>query len=73
MQESTFVKMVKGGAIVAIAGVVVTIGGFKTFEKVDNGNVGIEYSMNGGVRDKAIGQGECKLIPETTFKRAYNE
>lgn len=57
MQESTFVKMVKGGAIVAIAGVVVTIGGFKTFEKVDNGNVGIEYSMSGGVRDKAIGQG----------------
>ena len=26
-------------------------------EKVDNGNVGIEYSMNGGVRDKALGQG----------------
>ncbi|EER75632.1 SPFH domain-containing protein [Weissella paramesenteroides] len=57
MQESTFVKMVKGGAIVAIAGVVVTIGGFKTFEKVDNGNVGIEYSMSGGVRNQALTQG----------------
>ncbi len=34
-----------------------TIGGFRFMEKVDNGNVGIEYSMNGGVRDKALGQG----------------
>lgn len=34
-----------------------TIGGFRFMEKVDNGNVGIEYSMNGGARDKALGQG----------------
>lgn len=28
-----------------------------TFEKVDNGNVGIRYSMNGGVRKQALSQG----------------
>lgn len=46
-------KLWIGGA----AAVVLTIGGFKFMEKIDNGNVGIEYSMNGGVRSQALGQG----------------
>lgn len=33
------------------------IGSFVFLEKVDNGNVGIEYSMAGGVRNKALSQG----------------
>lgn len=45
----------------SIAGVVIlfglVIGGFRFMEKIDNGNVGIEYSMNGGVKSKALGQG----------------
>lgn len=35
----------------------VIIGLFRFTEKIDNGNVGIRYSMNGGVKDKALGQG----------------
>lgn len=50
--------MNKGVAIgVPVVLLGLTIGGFRFMEKVDNGNVGIEYSMNGGVRDKALGQG----------------
>lgn len=45
----------------SIAGVVIlfglVIGGFRFMEKIDNGNVGIEYSMHGGVKSKALGQG----------------
>lgn len=50
-------KAITGGiaAVVILLGLV--IGGFKTLERVDNGNVGIEYSMNGGVKSKALGQG----------------
>ncbi len=43
------------GAVVVLLGV--TIGGFRFFEKIDNGNVGIRYSMSGGVRDESLGQG----------------
>lgn len=51
----------EGKAILAgvIAGVIIllTIGGFVFFEKIDNGNVGIEYSMNGGVKQQTLSQG----------------
>ena len=33
------------------------IGAKVTMEKIDNGNVGIEYSMSGGVRNQALTQG----------------
>jgi len=44
---------------ISTAAVVVALGvGAKiTFEKVDNGNVGIRYSMSGGVRKEAMSQG----------------
>lgn len=44
-----------GVAVVAL--IFVIIGIFKVTERVDNGNVGIRYSMAGGVRDKALSQG----------------
>ena len=56
-QEVSAKKIIIG----AIAGVIILlaliIGGFRFFEKIDNGNVGIEYSMNGGVKSRALGQG----------------
>lgn len=42
-----------GVATVAVLGV----SGFVFFEKIDNGNVGIEYSMSGGVKNQALNQG----------------
>lgn len=44
--------------VIGVATVIVlTIGGFVFFEKIDNGNVGIEYSMNGGVKKNTLSQG----------------
>ncbi|MCC4466432.1 prohibitin family protein [Limosilactobacillus reuteri] len=37
--------------------VVLVFGGFRFFEKIDNGNVGIRYSMSGGVKDTSLSQG----------------
>lgn len=31
--------------------------GFKFFEKIDNGYVGVRYSMNGGIKDDTLAQG----------------
>lgn len=45
-----------GSAAVAI-GALATLGAFVFFEKVDNGYVGVRYSINGGVRDDVLGQG----------------
>ncbi|MCH4175922.1 MAG: prohibitin family protein [Streptococcaceae bacterium] len=49
------------GFKVGIVGVVVlllsVIGGFKFFEKIDNGYVGVQYSMNGGIKDEVLTQG----------------
>ncbi|MFT8556655.1 SPFH domain-containing protein [Liquorilactobacillus hordei] len=42
------------GFIILVA---LVIGLFRFTEKINNGNVGIRYSMNGGVKDKALGQG----------------
>lgn len=50
-------KEVKWEITFAVLVVLAVIGGFKFFEKIDNGNVGIEYSMSGGVRSKALSQG----------------
>jgi regulator of protease activity HflC (stomatin/prohibitin superfamily) len=54
MSEETGLKLVVTGVVVLGLGV---FGGFKFFEKIDNGNVGIEYSMNGGVKADALSQG----------------
>ena len=43
------------GTVIVLLGVM--IGGFRFFEKIDNGNVGVRYSMSGGVRDSALSQG----------------
>ena len=42
------------GGVLLVLGV---IGAFVFFEKIDNGNVGIEYSLNGGVKAQALSQG----------------
>ena len=34
-----------------------TLAAFTLFEKIDNGYVGVRYSLNGGVRDETLGQG----------------
>ncbi|TFI86927.1 hypothetical protein CKN61_12850 [Carnobacterium divergens] len=38
------------GLVILLVGLI--IGGFRFFEKIDNGYVGVRYSMNGGVKDK---------------------
>jgi len=57
MKESSMKKVIVGGVITAVSLVGFTIGCFVFLEKIDNGNVGIEYSMSGGVRNRALGQG----------------
>lgn len=50
-------KSIKTGiATVLIIGVG-AVAGFKFFEKIDNGYVGVAYSMNGGVKDEVLNQG----------------
>lgn len=48
------IKLIVSGVVVVVLAVV---SGFWFFEKIDNGNVGIEYSLNGGVRQQALSQG----------------
>lgn len=45
------------GAVTVIAVITLGIGAKVTMEKIDNGFVGIEYSMNGGVKKNALNQG----------------
>ncbi|MHC8464514.1 prohibitin family protein [Weissella tructae] len=45
------------GITVGLVALGLGIGAMVGFEKVDNGNVGIMYSMNGGVKDKPLSQG----------------
>lgn len=40
--------------LVVLVGIVAV---FKFFEKIDNGYVGVRYSMNGGIKDEALTQG----------------
>lgn len=49
-----------GAKIGSALGVVATlgvVGAFVLFEKIDNGFVGVRYSMSGGIRDEVLGQG----------------
>lgn len=43
------VKLIGLGVVVIWA----ILGGFKFFDRVENGNVGIRYAISGGIRDKA--------------------
>lgn len=45
------------GVTTAIVVVALGVGAKVTMEKIDNGYVGIEYSMNGGVKKNALNQG----------------
>ncbi|MCL3857916.1 SPFH domain-containing protein [Pediococcus pentosaceus] len=54
MDEGKGIKIIVS---VVITAVLLVISGFWFFEKIDNGNVGIEYSMSGGVKNKALSQG----------------
>lgn len=54
MSENKLVGLGIGAVVVLGLG---TVGAFKFFEKIDNGYVGVRYSMNGGVRDEVLTQG----------------
>lgn len=54
MKENTLVKV--GVTSVVVIGIGV-VAGFRLFEKIDNGFVGVSYSMNGGIKDKTLSQG----------------
>lgn len=54
MNES---KAIVSGVVGVVTAGVLAVGGMVFLEKIDNGNVGIEYSMSGGVRKEALGQG----------------
>lgn len=50
-------KAIKRSVTMFLLALMVVIGGFKFFEKIENGYVGVRYSMNGGVKDETLGQG----------------
>lgn len=50
-------KSIRNISILVVTVIIAIIAIFKVTERVDNGNVGIRYSMAGGVRDKALSQG----------------
>ena len=54
MKQSTGIKAAVALVAVLVIGVV---GAFKFLEKIDNGYVGVRYSMNGGIKDEALTQG----------------
>lgn len=54
MSENSLIKL--GVTVLVLAGLG-TVAGFKLFEKIDNGFIGIRYSMNGGVKDETLSQG----------------
>lgn len=54
MNENNLVKIGITGVAVGVIGI---IGGFRLFEKIDNGYIGVSYSMNGGIKDKTLSQG----------------
>lgn len=54
MKKNTGIKAAVAIVAVLMIGVV---GAFKFFERIDNGYVGVRYSMNGGIKDEALAQG----------------
>ncbi|MDR2832959.1 MAG: prohibitin family protein [Streptococcaceae bacterium] len=54
MEKKNIIKIAVAGGVVLVGGI---IAAFTFVEMIDNGQVGIRYSINGGVRDEALGQG----------------
>lgn len=52
-----YLKKVKGVAIFLLIVAIGVVSAYKFFEKIDNGYVGVRYSMNGGIKDEALTQG----------------
>lgn len=50
-------KGFKGVIIFLVVVVVGIVAALKFFERIDNGYVGVRYSMNGGIKDQALTQG----------------
>lgn len=50
-------KLIKIVVAVLLIAVVAVVAAFKFFERIDNGYVGVRYSMNGGIKDEALTQG----------------
>lgn len=53
-EHSKTIKRVAAAVLILVIGVIAAI---KFFEKIDNGYVGVRYSMNGGIKDEALTQG----------------
>lgn len=57
MKQKNRNNLIKTGfSFVILVGVAIA-GAFLFFEKIENGYVGVRYSINGGVRDETLGQG----------------
>ncbi|MER2226335.1 MAG: SPFH domain-containing protein [Carnobacterium sp.] len=55
--DKNSIKKIKG-LIIGILVIILLVGGFLVFfEKIENGYVGVRYSMNGGVKDQTLSQG----------------
>lgn len=52
--SNTGIKVGVTASVILLGG---TIAAFKFFEKIDNGYVGVRYSMNGGIKDDTLSQG----------------
>ncbi|KAF1303307.1 prohibitin family protein [Enterococcus saccharolyticus] len=48
---------IKVGITAILVLIVAVVGGLLFFERIENGYVGVRYSINGGVRDETLGQG----------------
>ncbi|MFV0557476.1 MAG: SPFH domain-containing protein [Enterococcus sp.] len=54
MEKKTIIKISVTGTVILGVGV---LAGLRFFEKIDNGYVGVRYSINGGIRDETLSQG----------------
>lgn len=57
MKQTNRNNLIKTGFTLVILVGVAIAGAFLFFEKIENGYVGVRYSINGGVRDETLGQG----------------
>ena len=57
MKKTGTNKAIQTGLTAIVLLGVAIAGAFVFFEKIENGYVGVRYSINGGVRDETLGQG----------------
>lgn len=55
--KTVVVRVIKVLVVLIAILVIGIVGAMKFFEKIDNGYVGVRYSMNGGIKDEALTQG----------------